>query len=213
MTRPIVTIPPMLARELQYDWDIDWRGQSAGETTQGVSQTVRNAFPRFVGTLRFAPCGEEIARWRAIRAFAQGRVGIYRILLNDPVTFTPEWDGLTFDDGAFFSDGVGFADQPFWIATEAAAAGATTIKLTGDVAPKVGQFIGHGDWPAQVTWVKPGYEIGVQMPLRAAISAGDKVYYQGTGLFEVVSETDGNPEYGFAKVSSVEVAFQEVLVR
>ena len=226
MQREIVTIPASLFRELKMTWDIDWRGQPGGQSNTGISQTVYNAFPRWVGQPEVFLNGSAITQWRAIRAQAQGRVGVYRVPMCDPLGFSMADTGqsfptgIPFSNGQPFSTGFGFAYEPFAVAASAASAGATQIRVDVSavgVAPKTGQIMSHSEWPFMVTWVTEVstdvYDIGIQMPLRAAIAVDDPVLMQGVGLFEAIDEGMGNPVYGATQFSTVRLSFREVLNR
>lgn len=221
MERPIVTLPQDFLRFLNVDWDIDWRGQGLGETTGGGSATVYNKFPRWVGSPTIYLKGTALAQWRAIRATAQGRLGIYRLPMLDPVGIDPGQAGAIetlFDDGAGFDSGTGFADQPLCFASMAADPGAEQIRVeNAAVAPVAGQIMSHGHWPFVVTWVSEVsagvFDLGVQMPLRAGIAIGDPIQLQGEGLFEAVEGSMGRPSYGVTRLSTLTLNFREVLNR
>lgn len=218
MERPIVTVPADYLHELNISWDIDWRGQSVGDTTAGNSQVVFNAFPRWVGQPEIMLVRSQITRWRSIRAQAQGMLGIYRIAMNDPLGFDDPLLGtsINYSTGQTHSTGQGFAYDPFVTAAADAAAGATVVRVTGD-RPNVGQIMSHDYWPFQVTYVddlgSDTYDLGIQMPLRAAIASGDLIQSRGVGLFEVTEGNPGNPVYGVNRVSTVQLNFREVLSR
>lgn len=204
MQRPIVTIPNELLRTLNCDWDIDWRGQGVGSANGGNTQVIYNRFPRWVGTPRLLLYGAELAEWRAIRAQAQGYVGIYRLPMIDPIGFN--------DPALLIS-----AFVPVATANLAANAGATTITVNADVAPNPGQIMSANDWPFVVTTVSDlsggVYELGVQMPLREAIAVDDEINMQGVGRFEAIEENMGNPAYTASRVATISLAFREVLAR
>lgn len=219
MQRPIVTLPAAFLKFLQVDWDIDWRGQGLGETTGGGSATVFNRFPRWVGSPSVFLAGEALAQWRAIRATAQGRLGIYRVPMVDPVGFdAPLKSQQSFADGASFASGGGFVAEPLCFAEQAAAIGAEQIRIRGvEAAPRPGQIMSHGLWPFVVTWaqqVSDGvFDLGVQMPLRAAIAAGDPVRLEAMGLFEAVEGSMGRVSYDASRAAQVKLNFREVLNR
>lgn len=222
MQREIVTIPPNFLRVLSTNWDIDWRGQSVGEAISGTSTTVYNSFPRWIGSPNVALVGNEITQWRAIRAQAQGRVGIYRMEMVDHLGFAssaPYPNGISFSGGGLFSNGSGFAYTPICRAVYAAAMGATEIRVdvAGQAAPVVGQIMSHDDWPFMVVWavLVSGdiYDIGIQMPLRADIAANELINLRGVGRFETVDGNAGNPAYDRRHVSNIQLSFREVLNR
>ncbi|GAA6190894.1 hypothetical protein [Phaeobacter sp. NW0010-22] len=219
MIRPIITIPQSFLRHLKVNWEIDWRGQSLGANTAGYTQTVYNQFPRWFGASEILLKGQEIAQWRAIRAKAQGRVGMYQVPLCDPVGYTGSrfGGGLKFSTGFKFSTGKGFAYEPFCKAARAAKAGATELRVSSSVTPNVGQIMSHNYWPFVVTEVieiTPGiFDLGVQMPLREAISAEREINLQATGLFEAVEDGMGQITYDASRVVSVRLSLREVLNR
>lgn len=228
MKRSIITLPPSLMRWLDMTWDIDWRGQGAGDFTSGVTRTVYAGFPRFVGRNQVFLHRDGIRQWRAIRAAAQGRRNIYRIRMFDPQAFSltetggvEGGSGTPFSEGQYFETGFGFVDNPFALAVGAHSAGAEEIRVDvsscNDVAPKQGQIMSHNDWPFKVTWVQhvsgTVYDIGIQMPLRSAIADEDPVLMRGVGRFEATEEGMGNPAYGVDRVSRPTIQFTEVLAR
>lgn len=228
MTRPLVTVPLDLLTATEVDWDIDWRGQPGSESTADTTQVVYNRFPRWVGALSLVQPPEIIGRWRALRWSAQGRAGIYRLPMLDPAIFDRAavlggMDaelGIPFSTGSYFSTGHGFYAGPFVAAAEAAAAGATELRLTipeAGLVPVPGQIVSADDRPMGVTCVVDEgggtYRIGIQMPLRAAISAGDAISLVGIGRFEVLTDMAGRAGYGLNRVSTPGIEFREVLDR
>lgn len=217
MLRPVITIPTDLLRQLRVTWDIDWRGQSAGDTNGGTTQVVYNAFPRWVGTPEALLIGAEILQWRAIRAQAQGLLGIYQVPMLDPLGHGEIGPAVPFSTGETFDTGQGFANEPLMQAASAAAVGATALTLSGDTAPRIGQIMGHGYWPFMVVGVddvSPGvWSVSIQMPLRAAVGVGDTIRWQGVGLFEMVDASAGNPAYGVTRTTQIAIGLREVLTR
>lgn len=224
MKREIVTVPRCVLRQLSVNWDIDWRGRGLGDTTDGVTRTMYDGFPRWTGSPQVVLTADTIRQWRAVRATAQGRRSIYRIEMVDPVGFRPQETGAsdrTIRDGTAFGPDVSFRYAPFALAVGTHGKGAEEIRVDAapcnGVAPKIGQIMSHDDWPFTVTWVQPVsgtvYDIGVQMPLRAAIRDGDFVLMRGVGRFEAADEGMGNPSYGPASFSRPRLSFREVLAR
>lgn len=219
MQRAVVTLPAGFLKFLQVDWDIDWRGQGLGENTGGGSTVVFNRFPRWVGAPSVFLEGAALAQWRAIRAAAQGRVGIYRLPMVDPIGSDGVSDAdLPFSDGASFASGHGFASEALGFAALAADPGAERIRVEGaPVAPRAGQIMSHGLWPFVVTWVQEVsagvFDLGIQMPLRGAMAAGDPVRLEGMGLFEAIEDGMGRVSYGLDRAAQVKLNFREVLNR
>ncbi len=219
MERRIITVPPGVLKFTTAEWDIDWRGQGLGDTNQGVSKTVVNALPRWVGSPSVVLTPDMIGHWRGIRAHAQGMVGVYRIQMVDPVVYEDErfLQSLTWSNGQTFSAGKGWAFDPTCAAPEAAARGAEEITISSPERPRVGQIMSHDLWPFAVTWVEVGaadtYRIGVQMPLRSDIAVGDRIKLRGEGLFEATDESMGNPAYGLDRVSRPRLSFREWINR
>lgn len=197
------------------DWDIDWRGQSAGVGNDGNGQTIYNRFPQWIGSPTIALHKELIDHWRALRSRAQGRVRAYRVPMIDRTRGTGQAD-VTFSTGARFSTGRGFAYLPAAICAATAAAGATELLLMErDEAVEVGQFMSCDDWPFLVTWKDregANVRIGVEMPLRRPIPAGAEVMLRATGLFMATDDTMGNPSFtAEAPVSTPQLSFREWL--
>ncbi|MFC4668920.1 hypothetical protein ACFO5X_10175 [Seohaeicola nanhaiensis] len=229
MDRQIITVPRELMRVMNSSWDIDWRGQSMGETTGGMNRTVFTAFPRWMGAPSLYLRRETILSWRALKLAAQGQVNIYRLSMIDPIGFDFQgavWgagigaEGIPFDEGVTFDEGVGFDFQPTCTAVNGAAAGATQLRVNitpAGIVPRVGQIMGHGDWPfavVAVSMVSAGvYDLRIQMPLRAAIAAGDMILHEGVGLFEVAEEGGGDLSYEFKHEARPVFRFREVLTR
>jgi hypothetical protein len=226
MTRPVVTVPDCLLAQVEIAWEIDWRSASGGEFLDGVTRTHFQGFPRWLGRPRVALDAPRLRAWRAIRATARGRWGIYRLPMADPLTFVRTatsaradvLDGMPHADGRRFSSGAGYLVQPYCVAHWGASQGATTLQLDtapcGGVLPVVGQIMSAGDLPFMVTWVGPAVgtvvEVGVEMPLRAAVGLGDVVLMRGHGLFEAADDGMGAPVYGAARHARLALSFVEV---
>lgn len=231
MMRRIITIPPTLFKLTSADWDIDWRGQSAGEANSGVTTVVYNAFPRFVAEPSIVLRPDDIAQWRAVRAHARGRTGIYRVRMTDVVGFARKsvapgassWltTGTPHTSGSLFANGLGYWYDPFVTAAASASAGAETIRVntvaSGGVAPNPGQIMSAADWPFVVTSVSSVSadvrELTVEPALRRSITAGDTILMTGAGLFEVSDDAAGNPTYDVSKVSRLSIGLREVINR
>lgn len=228
MSRPLVTVPMDLLTATEIDWDIDWRGQPGAESTADTSQVIYNRFPRWVGALSLVQPPVIIGRWRALRWSAQGRAGIYRLPMIDPAIFdrtvVPQKMasslGFGFPVGSDFLGDFSEQAVPTVSVATAAPAGAEVLRISVtdlDLVPTVGQIISADDWPMGVTDVSheggTTYVLGVQMPLRAPISAGASISLVGMGRFEVLTDMAGRGSYGLDRVSTPSIEFREVLTR
>ena len=229
MTRQIVTIPRHMTLTDNVDWDIDWRGQSARESNSGASVAVINAFPRWVGSPTLNLHGANVLLWRALRLQVQGRVGLYRITMQDPravslcadfgiVSGTYE-SGIPYSTGYRHSTGVGFFFEPFVTTSAAAVAGASSITVDAGTGPTptVGQIMSYDDRPFSVVNVIPVsgtiWTLEIQMPLRSAIPASAEILHIGRGIFETVDASAGNPAYEWNRPSRPRLNLQEYLGR
>lgn len=222
MQRPVITFPHCLFRALRVDWHIDWRGQPGRDTASGLSKTVFNAFPRWVGTPTIALAGDNLRRFKAVIAEGQGRVGLFRVPMWEGSALpppAPSSTGVPFANGVTFADGATFAWEPFCTASRAAARGATEIEVSAPApyVPLQGQILSVGDWPFRVTSVwdlgSDLYRLSVQMPLRAAIAANDPVMLRPYSWFELADDMGGRLAHGRTTLATTEVAFREVLRR
>ncbi|MEM6500103.1 MAG: hypothetical protein AAF709_25775 [Pseudomonadota bacterium] len=203
MTRPVITIPKRMHRFLSADWHIDVRSQQAGVNLSGVVVSGATNFPRWVAEPSFVFYRTDLATWQGIIAHLQGMFGIIRMpMLNPVATYAvpkePK-DGVTFGNGQSFSSGVGFLFDPFVVCEGGSAKGATSMTVSGDVAPVVGQIMSRNDWPFRVTSVTEAasgsWDITFQMPLREAIADQDRISHFGYGLFELTEDQSGRVSY------------------
>lgn len=229
MPRTVITLPVNFLRYLQVDWDIDWRQMSGGDFNDGTTGTMFFGFPRWIGTPTARLRRSMIGQWRAIRAEAQGALGVYRIRMQDPLVFDVSAldgvysaQGIPTSTGATLANGLGTEYAPFAIATTQAMAGAVRLSIDTSSAdgytPVVGQIMSHGeDWPFLVSSVRDHganvYELTVQMPLRAAVSSGDLIQLRGLGRFQALEPDMGRVSYGAAPRADVSLNFVEVPYR
>lgn len=228
MNRPIITVPYAIMRASRIDWDIDWRGQPGNDRTDGSTQVVFDAFPRWIGTLDLVLARDLARQFRAMRWQAQGRVGIYRLYMVDPMGFNLQAAvggeaiaaGVPFSSGARFSTGQGFHPSTVVLTSAAAEAGASEVQVTTadpTLVPVPGQIMSAGDWPFAVTAVSENggniYTLSVQMPLREEIASGAMVNCVASGLFEVSDDLAGALSYDTTLVGRSSISFREVLNR
>lgn len=196
-----ITIPLDLMLASNVNWDIDWRGQSSGETNSGSRQIVYNAFPRWIGKPKMSLEGDQIGKWRAIRARAQGRHNVYRVPMVDPLSFDFDLvrkdvsqDGINNTANAPFSTGKGFQYTPFWrvipsptidyfVPNPGSLPTAGSYEVWVDIGdggfePKIGGIYSINDFPFIATEVLPLKEI--TDPVAYAIVGGslDEARYQ-----------------------------------
>jgi len=219
INRRIITIPPRFLREIEFNWDIDWRGQAPRARLNGTSEDVLSAFPMWVGSPVISLRREQILTWRAIRASAQGRANLYRVRMCDPLGrsgASSDLDGIPFSTEEPFSNGLGFEYRPFCRAVGAVTRGSETMVLAGD-APKVGQMISHDDWPYVVTSVLTQGDgthlVGFQMPLYANIPDDDPVFLDGRGLFEASDSDMGAVPYSATSHTRARLSFRQYITR
>lgn len=210
MQPKIVTIQRSLMTASVFDWDIDWRGKSAGDTNAGSSEVVYGTFPRWIGSPQLNLCQETLPQWRAIRASARGRVNVYRVPLIDASGYAKKMTAQIFDlagqkgvNGLSFSNQLPTEFQPFVLPKVAVLKGANSVIIdttpVPDYVPHVGEILSNKDFPFIVTEVlltgTNEYTLSVEMPFREAIAAGEAIDVIPYGLFKVASDTSGNPSY------------------
>ena len=217
MKRPVVTVPRSILRLTAMDWDIDWRGQSTASSNAGISQKVFNRFPLWMADLSMILSGDEIRVWRAFRAAAQGRFGVYRLPMTDPVGYDATPVSVGFAGGQKFASGQGFAAPGFVVCPMGAAAGSTEI-IVDDPSDRTaqGMFLSHDNWPFIVTSRRitgQSARLGVQMPLRRAIPAGGRVLLRAVGLFEAVDDRTGSAGYDLSRAAVPSLQLREWINR
>ncbi|WP_299558729.1 hypothetical protein [uncultured Sulfitobacter sp.] len=194
-------------RVTKVNWWIDWRGQSAGSGNDSTEQIVYNRFPRWIGSPEVLLRGDAILQWRAHMMAARGRVGLFRVPMMDALSYAPSLhghnpDGLPFSTGKRFNTGKGFGYAPYATNLTAAVAGATSLEINDDNAPRPvrqGVYISFNDWPYVVTSVSQDggtKVITVETPLRENIPAEAMIDLDAKGIFIADTDTMGNPEYG-----------------
>lgn len=225
MEQRVISIPVDEMTRTGFNWDIDWRGQTAGETTSGARPIVYNAFPRWVGNYTAGLHRDQITTFRARRARARGRVHPYKVPMIDPLSYSfrhyrqnMPCQGRRFVDGTLFTDETGFDYTPFWSIAEAAPAGSDYIVV--DISPVGIEPILGGLHSIRLNpfiiselFHRGGsiYELGVEPFLRRAVEIGDTVELIATGLFFAEEDMSGAAEYDASWHSRVSMRLIEYL--
>lgn len=216
MERQIIDIPRVFMRAMSFDWDIDWRGQSAGEGNEG-EQIVFNRQPRFIGSPQLVLGRDMLPYWRALRARAEGRRNAWRVAMVDPLGFSFRRGSYRADWAAWLS-GNYVEPRPQILCAGAAAAGASSILVDERMAERpvrVGAFLSHADWPFLVigrstegTFAR----LEVKM-LRRAIPAGAAIDLEARGLFIGTSDTMGAAPYTHVGLPRTQLELIEWITR
>ncbi len=201
MARAIITMPASINKRLSaIDWDIDWRTQPSPEGTDGNSRVMVGGFPRWVGSLNLTLFRDDILTWRATRAQAKGRLGLYRVIMVDPIVPVPI-EGQPWGNGQPWANGLPWVGESFWVVETAAARGATSVRVTIPTdapVPKVGQIVSHDDWPTRVVAASLAsgvWTLTIDRPLMAAAQINDTIDLRAKGVFEASDDAAGNPSY------------------
>ena len=220
VTRPLVT---SLARTDAFDitsisWDIDWRSQSTGDRVSGRRHVAIGQLPRWIGAPEYQVLAETLGAWRASRLSGMGLIGIWRVRMFDYATYASEVIGSAgFSGGVAFSGGAGVLVPPVVPVVGDVSPGATEIVVDETALPApivVGQILSFMDWPFAVSWrdgAGAAVTLGVEMPIRKAMSDGDLIDLSATGLFELIDARDGQLRYDFPIVERRQLRFQEWL--
>jgi hypothetical protein len=218
MIREIIDVPEFLIRATSFNWDIDWRGQSAGADTGGGEQIVVNRFPRWTGSPTIALRRAAIPLWRTLRARARGRQNAWRIPMIDPLTTPWRRDSDWASDWQAWNAGQLVEDRPQIPITAAALAGDATLAVDETVAPApvaVGAVISYADWPMLVTGRSGAGALTlleVEM-LRVAIPLGAMIDLIPRGIFLAAGDAMGNPAYDRSPIARIELSFNEWITR
>lgn len=188
-----------------FNWHIDWRGKGGEAGVSGAGQVVFGNQPRWVSQLDFATFRkDQIRSWRGVVAQLRGRYNVLRVKMRDPLRPTWQDIGSTYSgraiphsDGAFFSDGSGYAQGMTAPILEAAAKGATSIRINADY---LGNFISSGhifsinDWPYEAVGIEGQGESAVlyfETPLRRAVTEEDEINLDATCLAALEGDLEG----------------------
>lgn len=210
----IIQIPHGVMRVLTCDWQIDWRTQSAGLSTDGGEQIFGMGFPRWIGSPTISLRGDTVRLWRAARARARGRMNVYRVPLIDRDDIRDPYGKTDYAGRALNGD---FGDGPTASLAAAAAAGATRILVTEGFYPTmVGAFISIADWPYIVVdrqKIGSNWRLTIEMPLRRAASIDTVINLRAHGLFRATEDLMGNPEIAANGFSRPQLSFEEWITR
>lgn len=228
MTPALVTLPPTLERYTQVEWDIDWRGQSAGLTNNAREQIVNNAFPAWTGVGTLIMHNDQLPEWAAVLTAMQGRANAIRMPMADPATFDARaatvaagYDpdvGVPLSGGQYTAGGTGTAYDPFVLVAAAASAGSTEIVVDESVVSlsvRFGQVISIADWPYRVMGrVADGanHRLTLAPSLRRAVAVNDVVHLRGWGWFRAASRLPG-VGYGAERAGAYTLQLVEWITR
>jgi hypothetical protein len=217
MARQIIDLPRIFVRAVEYDWDIDWAGQSAPRGLNGNDQAVINAFPRFMGNPSLVLPFDMIGHFRAIRARVRGVQNAWRVPMVDPVSnrsggadWRSQW--------AAYRAGAYVEPRPMVTCTAAAAAGATTLQIDETAIRRpiaVGAYLSYADWPFIVTG-RSGSGAAVTLTvemLRTAIPLNGQIDVNARGIFIQTDGAAGNPRYSARTAAVAEMSLVEWITR
>lgn len=228
MNREIIDLPCGLFGPLVSDWIINVRGRAGGDSVTGNGQVVYGNAARWEATLDLSGFGRERQlAWAAIRAKMRGRVNLLRVCVCDrwrpkysEIGLSPEdiatiGGGLPHSDGAFFSDGTGYAYEPTMTLTAGADAGDDTITVNAtsiNDALQPGQYISIDDWLYQVvgmsgTPASRTYEI--EPPLRRDAPAGAEMSLEARTIMAFVSDMEGRMPRELGKHGNTQIQLVE----
>ena len=162
MQRSIIEAPK-IGGHVSFNLELNARGRAGADSITGAGQVVYGVKPRWEGAVTFHRGGrDDILAWRAVLSKLRGRVNVLRMPLLDPLRPSNADIGLPensivptpHSDGAYFSDGSGYALVPTANVGAAVAVGANSLSYDATVigdALQPGQFFSVDDWPYRVT--------------------------------------------------------------
>ncbi len=168
--------------------------------------------------------------WRAVNAKLKGRFNYLRARVCDQyrigrrsIGASYPGDSVPHSDGAFFSDGTGYAlAQPTSAVQVAAARGATSVRvLASDFAGAMtaGVFFSINDYLYVVTdWELAGtteeyIDVTFEPPLRAAIDVDDTVDFDAKSIWVLDTDEMGRMPLRLGRFGEVELNLTEALGR
>lgn len=224
MIRDVVDFPANLARWTVYNLELNVRGRSGGDATDGSGQVVLGVQPRWEASLSLELLdADQVRAWRAFLSRLKGRVNVMRLPINDPLHIgLTDWgvdaSEVPFSDDEFFDDGSGFATEPV-LQGVTAAAGANTFTI--DATPindalKPGQHFSVNDWLYRVTGVygtPTSRQYTFEPSLRRAIVSADNIRAWATCQFALSGDMDSGPRMESIVYSKVELQLVENINR
>lgn len=220
--------------------DLYWPTRSTGEALGGDEQIGSALSARWQLSLTFSINREARVRtYRGVKASLKGRYVAVRFPIFDPfrvsvvdaggLPLTP--GGIPFSDGAFFSDGTGFASPDVTTTVTAVAAlRSETIELdVGSIndALGFGQFLSVLDPALPLNaqdWLHVITDVGeladekrtftIAPPLRNAVSIGDEVKIgRPMSLFRLKDDMSGSVSMQYGRFGQPSMDFVEVMRR
>lgn len=226
MERQIIDVPTSLLGYEAFDWEINVRGRSAGESVTGAGQVVYGVRPRWEANAEFTLLKpSQILVWRAILSRLRGRVNILRMRVNDPLRPSQSATGLAADDiqagqvphsdDTLFDDDTGYAVEATAPVSAAASPGVTSITVNADHisdALQPGHFFSINDWLYRVTGISGSsaarvYDI--EPPLRADVAEGDSVRPDARTLVVFEADMQSTPAMERIPVSTIKLRLLE----
>lgn len=163
---------------------------------------------------------------RVVKTRAKGRFNYLRIRLCDQYRITWRDIGgvaphsVPHSDGAYFSDGSGYAySSPITTAAADAAEGATQVTVAGSV---FGGYMTAGVWFSVDGWlyhvdnwtqVGDNYRLDISPPVRAAITAGDEADFNAVALWTMRTDDEADIELRVGKLGNVRINLSEPIGR
>lgn len=199
--------------------------RSGGPAINGEEQIISSLSSVWRWTAHLPIHNKATARsWRLTRALLEGRWNYLRTRICDRYRLSRREVGATYSgdvpysDGAFHSDGTGFAlAQPSAPILAAAERHATTITISAPEfggAMSAGLFFSINDRLYVVTgWEQDGdeYELTFKPPLRADVEEGDTADFDAKAIWRLESDDEGKADLRQGRFGSVQINLVEPL--
>jgi hypothetical protein len=224
MIRTVVDFPANLARWTVYNLELNVRGRSGGDATDGSGQVVLGVQPRWEAMLALELLdASQVKTWRSFISKMKGRVNVMRLAINDPLQLSLSDWGVTnpvspFSDGSLFSDGAGWATEPMLTGVTAAAGSNTFTVNAGPLNDALGpgQYFSVNDWLYRVTGIygtPTARQYTFEPALRRAIVSTDAIKAWATCQFALATDMDAAPRMESIVYSKVELQLVENINR